>query len=105
MIHTRPKIGFKEVNAGDEKIVTIAPGIPVTKEGKTLGFALIVVQEEGETGPTLVHPLDSAEDAAMFLLGLTQGATMVFGAELETAMAALSSSQDASDASSDGVAH
>ena len=98
-------MGFQEVNAGEEKIVTIAPGIPVTKGGEPLGFALIVMKEEGETGPTLVHPLDSPEDAAMFLFGLTQGATMVFGDKLEKAMAALSSSQDASDASSEGLAN
>ena len=92
-------------NPSETKFVTIAPGIPMTKDNKPLGFALMVLKQEGDTGPTLVYPLDSPEEAAGFLLAVTQCATVVFGDKLEAAMAELSESKAATDASSDGVAH
>lgn len=95
---------YTKLKSPDEmKFVTIAPGIPMTEDNKPLGFALVVLKEEGDTGPTLVCPLDSPEDAAVFLLAVTEGATMVFGDKLEAAMAELSEPETASDASSEGL--
>lgn len=72
---------FKKVEAGQTKFVKIVPGIPMTEDSEPMGLALMVLSEEGDTGPILVHPLDSAEEVVAYMAGLVTAGALAFSKE------------------------